>query len=71
MHHPTYLNKTVKSLYADNERSKKRAYNARVITIEEARFMPHVFSTNGEMAQECRNDDQRIATRILEKSGEK
>ena len=68
---PSYMNKPVQSLFDENERSKKRAYNARVINIEKATFVPLVFSTHGGMGKECRNVLKRIATKIAEKRGER
>ena len=68
---PSYMNKPVQSLFDENERSKKRAYNARVINIEKATFVPLVFSTHGGMGKECRTVLKRIATKIAEKRGER
>ena len=68
---PSYMTKSVDRLYADNENSKKRAYNARVINVEKATFVPLVFSTHGGMGQECRTVLKRIATKIADKRGER
>jgi hypothetical protein len=67
---PSYMSKSVNQLYAENERSKKRAYNARVINIEKATFVPLVFSTHGGMAPECRTFVKRVASKIAYKRGE-
>ena len=57
---PSYMSKSVEQLYAENERSKKRAYNARVINIEKASFVPLVFSTHGGIGPECRTLMKRV-----------
>jgi len=67
---PSYMSRSVEQLYAENERSKKRAYNARVINIEKATFVPLVFSTHGGMAPECRTFVKRVASKIADKRGE-
>ena len=38
--------------YKRNEDEKKRAYNERVLEVENATFSPLVFATNGGMARE-------------------
>ena len=68
---PSYMSKSVESLYTENERNKKRAYNSRVINIEKATFVPLVFSTHGGMGNECKTVVKRIATKIAEKRGER
>ena len=68
---PSYMSKSIETLYTDNERSKKRAYNARVINIEKATFVPLVFSTHGGMGKECRTLLKRVATKIADKRGER
>ena len=67
---PSYMSKSVEQLYAENERSKKRAYNARVINIEKASFVPLLFSTHGGLGPECRTLVKRVATKIANKRGE-
>ena len=68
---PSYMNKPVETLYKENERSKKRAYNSRVINVEKATFIPLIFSTHGGMGDECRTVMKRIATKIADKRGER
>ena len=67
---PSYMSKSVDQLYKENERSKKRTYNARVINIEKATFVPLIFSTHGGMGPECKTFVKRIATKIADKRGE-
>ena len=62
--------KSVDQLYADNERSKKRTYNARVINVEKATFVPLIFSTHGGMGPECTTFVKRLASKIAAKRGE-
>ena len=67
---PSHMSKSVDQLYVENERTKKRAYNARVINIEKATFVPLVFSTHGGMGPECRTLVKRLASKIAAKRGE-
>ena len=61
--------KSVEQIYAENGRSKKRAYNARVINIEKASFVPLVFSTHCGISPKCRTLVKRVATKIANKRG--
>ncbi len=68
---PSYLNKSVQSLYKEHERRKKAAYNSRVIQVEKSSFTPMVFSTFGGMGPECSRALQRTASTIAKKRDEK
>ena len=68
---PSYRNRTLPSLYTENENSKKRQYNSRVINIEKSTFTPLVFSTSGGMGKECKNLIRRCAYLISNKRGER
>jgi hypothetical protein len=67
---PSYMSKSVKQLYSENERSKKRMYNARVINVEKATFVPLILSTHGGMGPECKTLVKRVASKIADKRGE-
>jgi len=68
---PSYMNKTLKSLFKTHEQQKKREYNSRVINKEKSTFTPMVFSTFGGMSKECLQAIQRAAGVIAEKRKEK
>ena len=68
---PSNKSKSLKCLYKNNEREKKRKYNSRVINVEKSTFTPLVFSTHGGMAPECRALFQRAGKLIAEKRKEK
>ena len=44
---PTHVNKELKSLFDENEKQKKRAYNERILNVEKASFTPIVLATTG------------------------
>ena len=66
---PTYSNKTLQQCYQMNEQEKKRAYNQRVLEVENGTFTPLVFSAAGGMANECSMFYKRLAGLISEKQG--
>ena len=68
---PSYRNRTLASLYTENENSKKRQYNSRVINVEKSTFTPLTFSNSGGMGKECRNLIRRCAYLISNKRGER
>jgi hypothetical protein len=68
---PSYMNKTLKSLFKTHEQQKKREYNSRVINKEKSTFTPMVFSTFGGMSKECLQAIRRAAGVIAEKRKEK
>ena len=50
-----------------NEIEKKRAYNERILQIEQGTFTPLVFSINGSMGRECQRFYSRLAELISQK----
>ena len=67
---PSYQGKSVKKLYEEHEKQKKRSYNQRVIQVERATFTPLIFSTSGGMAQECTRYHKKIAELLANKTKE-
>ena len=49
-----FKSKSLKQTYVDNEKDKKRAYNERVLQVENGTFTPLVFSVFGGMGEECK-----------------
>ena len=54
----------------NDEESKKRTYNQRIIQVEKASFTPLVFSTTGGMAPESTRFHRRLAELISMKTKE-
>ena len=67
----SYKKRTLKSLYKEQERIKKTAYNSRVIQKEKSTFTPMVFSMFGGMGVECQRTLQRAAGNIAAKRKER
>ena len=57
-------------IYRMHENEKKRQYSSRVLDIEHEIFMPLVFTTSGEMSQECLRYHSCLAELIALKKGE-
>ena len=57
-------------IYRQHETEKKRQYASRVLEVEQATFMPLVFSTTGGMAAECKRYHSRLAELLATKKGE-
>ena len=68
---PSYQKKPLQTLYREQERSKKAAYNSRVIQVEKSTFTPMVFSTFGGMGNECHRALQRAAGKMADKRKER
>ena len=65
-----FKSKSLKQTYVDNEKDKKRAYNERVLQVENGTFTPLVFSVFGGMGEECKVFYKRLASMISEKRSE-
>ena len=46
------------------EQEKKRAYNDRIIEVENGTFTPLVFGTNGAMGDECKKFNKELALKL-------
>ena len=71
--HPTaesYRDLSPEQIYCQHENGKKRSYARRLMEIEQGTFTPLVFSTTGEMAEECRRYHSRLAELLAIKQGE-
>ena len=66
----SYEGKKIETIYEQNEKEKKRAYNQRIIQVEKASFTPLVFTTSGGMAPECTKFHKKIAQLISFKTKE-
>ena len=62
-----YRGLEIQKCFKRNEDDKKRAYNQRVVEVENATFTPLVFATNGGMGRECKTFYKRLAQMISEK----
>jgi hypothetical protein len=69
-HALSYLSRPMSSLYISFEKEKKRAYNDRILNIENGSFTPLVFSSNGGMGIEANIAVKKLATMLSEKRGE-
>ena len=67
---PTHINKDMAQVYREQEQEKKRAYNERIIQVENGSFTPIVFSTFGGMGKEAESFHKRLAQLIAEKRNE-
>ena len=67
---PTNRPKSLRQIYKEQEREKKRKYNERVIEVEKASFVPLVFTTSGGMSPECEKFNKRLAELIATKRNE-
>ena len=67
----SHINKSLQTIYTENERQKKAAYNDRVIHCERGTFTPLVFLTSGGMGPECQRLNKRLAELISQKKGER
>ena len=61
---------TTKQIYHQRESEKKRMYASRVLEVEQGSFTPLVFTTTGEMADECKRYHSRLAELSSTKKGE-
>ena len=69
-HARRFQNQTLAQAYLSNENEKKRAYNERVLQIENGTFTPLVFNVCGGMGRECITFYKRLSTLISEKRQE-
>jgi hypothetical protein len=67
---PRLAGTTLKQSHHIHESEKRRAYNQRILQVEQGTFTPLVFTTAGGMSNECNRFYSRLATLISEKRGE-
>ena len=65
-----YSGQSLNQCYITNEKEKKRAYNERVLQIENGTFTPLVFSVYGGMGRECKVFQNRLSCLLAEKRNE-
>ena len=65
-----YSGQRLDQCYITNEKEKKRAYNARVLQIENGTLTPLVFSVYGGMGRECKAFQNRLSSLLAEKRNE-
>ena len=63
-------NATIKSILRKHEQEKKRAYNQRVMQVEQGTFTPLVFTVAGSMGPECSTFHKNLAEKLSNKTGE-
>ena len=59
------------TIFLRQEQEKKRAYNQRVMDVEQGTFTPLVIGTNGGMGQECHKFMTNLADQLARKQNEK
>ena len=64
---PSYNKMTLPASHTQNEKSKKREYNERVLQVEHGTFTPLVFSCYGGMSKECSAFFKRLGILVSEK----
>jgi len=64
-------NSSIHSILKKHEDEKKRAYNERVMQVEQGTFTPLVFTVAGGMGPECLKFHKSLAEKLSNKSGEK
>ena len=67
---PSYVTKTLDSVYELHENAKKRDYESRIISVEHGTFTPLVFSTSGGFSKDCNRFHKHLAARLAEKRKE-
>ena len=63
----SYVSRSQQSIYREAEKSKMRAYKARIIEVEHGDFTPLVFTTTGGMGPQCERALKQLTERIAEK----
>jgi hypothetical protein len=66
----SYKDHTLDQAYHLNEAEKKRAYNERILQVENGTFTPLVFCAAGGMGPECSAFFKQLASLIAEKRGQ-
>ena len=66
----SYLGQSLQQQYKSHENGKKRAYNERILQVENGTFTPLVFSVHCGMSPECSFFFKRLSGLISEKRGE-
>ena len=65
-----YRDMDLNQIYRQHETEKKCQYASRILEVEQATFVPLVFSTTGGMAAECKRYHSRLAELVATKKGE-
>ena len=63
--------KPLKTVLRNHEQEKKRAYNSRIIEVEQGTFTPIVLTIKGVMGPEASQFHKTLAQKIAEKTGER
>jgi hypothetical protein len=66
----SHRNPTTHQVLKNAEQEKKRAYNDRIIEVENGTFTPMVFGTNGAMGDECKKFHKELAHKLSNKRSE-
>ena len=66
-----FKGQSLQQTYVTNEKEKKRAYNDRVLEVENGTFTPLIFVVFVGMGQECQIVFKRLTSMIAEKRNEK
>ena len=67
----SYRDLSPKQIYRIHENEKKRKYNSRVTEIKQGTFTPLVFTTTGQMADECLRYHSRLAELLSAKKNKR
>ena len=66
----SYKNLTPEQIYKLHENDKKRLYSSRVLEVEQGTFTPLVFTTIGDLSDECQHYHSRLAELLAVKKQE-
>ncbi len=67
----SHRNLTTDQVLKNGEQEKKRAYNDRIINVENGTFTPLIFGTNGAMGDEYKKFHKELALKLSTKRSEK
>ena len=66
----SYKNLTPEQIYKLHEQDKKRLYSSRVLEVEQGTFTPLVFTTIGDLSDECQRYHSRLTELLAVKKQE-
>ena len=66
-HAPANKNTTISKCYRKHEAEKKRAYEQRILEVEQSTFTPLIFSATGGMAKQSTTFYKRLASLLADK----
>ena len=67
----TYKNTSIKKVFQQHEREKRRKYNDRVINVEHGTFTPLIYSITGGIGPEAKFYHKLLAHKLSDKNGDR